>query len=249
MEKSNGLSVEKATVHISLQGKGGVGKSLVASILAQYLQSKGPVACFDTDPVNQTLAGFQALQVERIDVMRRNAINEKQFDRLIEAVCTRDGSFVIDTGATTFVPLWQYMLENEILHLMKSQGRAVYVHSVVTGGQTLPDTLGGFVNVARSTEGRNVIVWLNEYFGEIARDGKPFEEMRAYLENQDKVCGSVTITERNPNTFGDDIRQMLAKRLTFDEAIRSDEFNLVAKQRLAIVKRDLFEQLDRLPLV
>jgi hypothetical protein len=63
------------------------------------------------------------------------------------------------------------------------------------------------------------------------------------------LAGSVTIRERNPNTFGDDVKQMLERRLTFDAAIRSEEFSLVSKQRLAIIRRDLFEQLDKLGLV
>jgi hypothetical protein len=41
---------------------------------------------------------------------------------------------------------------------------------------------------------------------------------------------------------------MLERRLTFDEAIQSAHFSLVSKQRLAIVRRELFEQLDRLAI-
>jgi CO dehydrogenase nickel-insertion accessory protein CooC1 len=42
-------------IHLTLQGKGG--KSLIASVLAQYFQRKGvAVRCVDTDPVNRTLA-------------------------------------------------------------------------------------------------------------------------------------------------------------------------------------------------
>ena len=37
---------------------------------------------------------------------------------------------------------------------------------------------------------------------------------------------------------------MLLKRLTFEEAIRLPEFTLVSKQRLTIIRRELFEQLD-----
>ena len=45
------------TVHLILQGKGGVGKSFIAALLAQYLQEKGvAVRCFDADPVNSTQA-------------------------------------------------------------------------------------------------------------------------------------------------------------------------------------------------
>jgi hypothetical protein len=44
------------------------------------------------------------------------------------------------------------------------------------------------------------------------------------------------------------VKEMLERRLTFDSAIKSEHFSLVSKQRLAIVRRDLFEQLDRLSL-
>ena len=59
-----------------------------------------------------------------------------------------------------------------------------------------------------------------------------------------KLLGTVVIRDRNPNTYGDDMRQMLLKRLTFEEAIRLPEFSLVSKQRLTIIRRELFEQLD-----
>jgi hypothetical protein len=41
---------------------------------------------------------------------------------------------------------------------------------------------------------------------------------------------------------------MLERRLTFDEAIRNADFSLVSKQRLTIVRRELFEQLDKLAI-
>ena len=91
-----------------------------------------------------------------------------------------------------------------------------------------------------------MIVWLNEYLGEISSDGKPFEEFRVAEEQADKLLGTVMIRERNPNTHGDDMRQMLTKRLTFDEAIRLADFSLVPKQRLAIIRREIFDQLDRI---
>lgn len=53
-------------VHFTLQGKGGVGKSLVSALLAQYFQTVvGDVKCIDTDPVNQTLVrlGYQLKEI------------------------------------------------------------------------------------------------------------------------------------------------------------------------------------------
>ena len=59
------------TIHLSLQGKGGVGKSLTASILAQYLISRGmAVRCVDTDPVNRTLTQYKRLDVQPLKLLR-----------------------------------------------------------------------------------------------------------------------------------------------------------------------------------
>ena len=53
---------ESAAVHLCLQGKGGVGKSLVASILVQYFFSKNRVVHpVDTYPVNQTQSQYKGL--------------------------------------------------------------------------------------------------------------------------------------------------------------------------------------------
>ena len=40
------------TIHITLQGKGGVGKTLVSNLLAQHqISKKTKLVCIDTDPV------------------------------------------------------------------------------------------------------------------------------------------------------------------------------------------------------
>src|ERR1700683_3592924 len=238
-----------ASVHLVLQGKGGVGKSFVSAILAQYFRTKSaPVHCLDTDPVNATFVQYRLLEAEHMKVLRRGTVNEKQFDTLVDKVCEGDGVFIVDTGATTFVPLWNYILENEILAFFRSHGRNVFVHSVVTGGQAMSDTLTGLERLAQTTSEKNVIVWLNEYFGEVAKDGKTFEEFKIAEEYAPKLIGIVVIRDRNPHTYGDDVRQMLEQRLTFDEAIKDGKFFLVSKQQLAIVRREVFEQPQRLAL-
>ena len=72
--------------------------------------------------------------------------------------------------------------------------------------------------------------------------------MAVYKKNQEKVLGSVVLIRRNQETFGRDIEEMIAAKITFDQALRSSEFSIMAKQRLRIVKDDLFEQLDALNL-
>src|SRR5579883_506849 len=111
-------------IHLMLQGKGGVGKSLIASILAQYFKAAGhAVRCIDTDPVNHTLAQYTALQAIRLQLRdEHNRIDQRSFDQLMELfLADENGCFVVDNGASTFLPLWHYILENSALEYLRDR--------------------------------------------------------------------------------------------------------------------------------
>ena len=42
--------------------------------------------------------------------------------------------------------------------------------------------------------------------------------------------------------------EMLRQKLTFDEALNGSGFSIMARQRLQMVRREIFEQLDELGL-
>jgi hypothetical protein len=236
------------SIHLSLQGKGGVGKSLVASVLAQYFRHSGRrLKCIDTDPVNQTFSQYKALGAQHLDLMNEGQVDPRRFDDLMDLILTEeDAIFVIDNGASTFIPLWNYLLENNVMEVLRDAQKRLYVHTVVTGGQALFDTLKGFKSLADTTSERNVVVWINEYFGRVEYSGKQFGDMQAYEGSKNKVYGSVQITKRNHDTFGRDVHDVVTSKLTFDEAISDGTFSLMAKQRLKVVQRDLFEQIGKL---
>jgi hypothetical protein len=238
-----------STIHLTLQGKGGVGKSLVAAILAQFFKNSGrDVSCIDTDPVNRTFAQYAALGADRLQLRdEHNRIDQRSFDVLMERFLTQDGAtFVVDNGASTFLPLWHYLLENNALDYLRGNGRNVFVHTVITGGQALVDTLNGFHELAQTTQERNIVVWVNEYFGRVEADGKKLSDMAAFRDNADKVCGAVVLAKRNQDTFGRDLEEMIAAKLTFQEAINDGKLTIMAKQRLKLVQRDIFEQLEKM---
>lgn len=133
-------------IHLSLQGKGGVGKSFIASILAQYFGARGKrIRCIDTDPVNTTLFQYKALGVSRLELLQDGSIDQRGFDVLMECLLTEDATFVVDNGASTFIPLWSYILENNAVEVLRQAGKRLYVHTVITGGQALLDTLHGML--------------------------------------------------------------------------------------------------------
>ncbi len=250
MTKTSGSEIGATSIHISLQGKGGVGKSLISAILSQYLLSKGQdVQGIDADPVNQTLAEYRGLVVNRLNLLKEGSVDQREFDLLMERFLTESGTFVVDTGASTFIPLWHYVLENQALEYLRERGKRVFIHSVVTGGQSLNDTLSGFEQLAETTREKNLVIWLNEYFGPVLLDGAPFREMAVCKKHANKVHGSVAIVRRTADTFGRDVEEMICQKMTFEEALNGSGFTIMAKQRLRVVQRDLFEQLDAIPFL
>lgn len=243
-----------ALINLTLQGKGGVGKSFVASLLAQhYLKRDTPLACFDTDPINQTFAGYKAFPVETVRLGERpDEINPRYFDALIEQIMAGpdDGIVVIDNGASTFLPLLGYMVEAQALQMLADAGHEVRLHTVLTGGQALNDTMEGLHHVLQSVPDIPVIVWLNEYFGRIERkdasgEVRNFEHSGLYKKNRDRIHALVRLPEVRKETFGHDIEQMMRARLTFDEAASHPEFQLMSRQRLKMTWRSIGAEMEQ----
>lgn len=235
-----------ARIHIILQGKGGVGKSMIAAMIAQYMAGKSRIPlCIDTDPVNATFEGYQALDVRRLEIMDGDEINTRHFDALIEMVATAQRDVIIDNGASSFVPLSHYLISNQVPELLQEMGHELVVHTVVTGGQALMDTVSGFAQLASQFPAQSLfIVWLNPYWGPIEHEGKGFEQLKAYAAHQERVSAIIRIPALKEETYGRDFAEMLRNRLTFDEALADPSLTIMTRQRLKIVKAQLFAQLD-----
>jgi hypothetical protein len=114
----------------------------------------------------------------------------------------------------------------------------------VGGGDTLHDTASGFVSTAQSTSAP-IILWQNEHFGLLQTpSGKLFAESSTFHDFSARVRGQVRLALRNSDTFGADIKKMNTARMTLDEVLASDKFNVMEKQRIKTVYRDIFDQLD-----
>lgn len=208
-------------------------------------QERDPLRCYDTDQENTTFSRYKALDVKHVPVMTESrTIDPKRFDALMIDILETDGNCVIDNGANTFSPLMAYLIENDCFNLLEESGRKVYIHTIVGGGDTLHDTAMGFVTTAKSTQ-VPLVLWENEHFGLLqSASGKSFLESQTYSDNSQRVRGRIVLSARNADTFGADVKKMNTGRLTVDEVKASDKFNVMEKQRIKVVFRDLFEQLD-----
>jgi hypothetical protein len=234
----------KNSVHFVLQGKGGIGKTLVSTFIAQYINDRNPgtLKTFDTDQENATLAAYKGLNVTPIDVMNEDrTINRKMFDKMMLDILATDENVVIDNGANTFSPLMSYLMENQFIDLLQDSGKDVYIHSIIGGGDNLKDTVSGFASLAKQTS-CPMIVWLNENASWGGTDN--FIDSDVFVKNSENVRGIVLLQGRNSDTFGDDIKRMQKARLTLNEIMENPDFNVLERSRLNSVFRDVYKKLD-----
>ena len=230
-----------------LQGKGGVGKSFVSSLLYQYLKGHDvPVVGYDTDPINSTFAGYKEFGVVELDIMNGDDIDPRSFDQLIEKICSlKDEAthVVVDNGSSCFPPLCGYLKEHEALEILINQGHEVNLHSVVTGGQALGDTLSGLKSLTTQFQDIPIVVWLNPYYGEIVLDNSNFYEFKVYAESSANFKGVIEMPAFKPDTFGRDLEELLAKRMSFEAAIKSS-LPIMTRQRLTMIRRKIYQAID-----
>ena len=234
-------------VHFVLQGKGGVGKSVTAAFLAQFLGERGGESPtnIDTDPVNATFHGYKALNVKRLQIMEADEINPRSFDTLIEMIAAAKGDVIVDNGASSFVPLSHFLISNQVPALLAEMGHELVIHTVVTGGQALLDTISGFNQLVSQFPSEALfVVWLNPFWGPIEHEGKGFEQMKAYTTNKGRVSAIIQIPSLKKETYGRDLSDMLQERLTFDQAIAQESLTIMTRQRLKIIKGQVYGQME-----
>ncbi|MDG6896399.1 conjugal transfer protein TraL [Volucribacter amazonae] len=234
------------TINLTLQGKGGVGKSFITSILAQYLKDyKGlDISGADTDSVNKSFAGFKALNVIPIDIMENDTISQAKFDSIFELMINDEkNTFVIDNGASTFIPILKYIKDNGVIEIFDETKKEVFIHTVIVGGQSQNDTLQNLITLFELIKNSNnvkLVIWLNEFQGKITDAEKVFKAVA------NKTSNFIIVENKNSDAFTTDLEKLTKNRLTLNEALISDDFNLMAKQRLKRVFNDIYAQLDQI---
>jgi hypothetical protein len=126
--------------HIHLIGgeKGGVGKSLVARVLAQYLIDKElPFIGFDTDRSHGALMRFYAGYASPVVVDSFEAL-----DHIVEAAVEQpERRILVDLAAQTHDPLVKWMDESGVLDLADETGIVVTYWHVMDSGKDSVDLL------------------------------------------------------------------------------------------------------------
>jgi hypothetical protein len=127
-----------ANIHFIGGEKGGVGKSLVSRVLAQYLIDRNlPFLGFDTDRSHGALMRFYAAYASPVLVDRYEML-----DSIMEAAADAPGRrIIVDLAAQTHDPLVKWMDESGVLGLAQEMGFAIHYWHVMDAGRDSVDLL------------------------------------------------------------------------------------------------------------
>jgi len=118
--------------------KGGVGKSLVARVLAQYYIDRGlPFIGFDSDKSHGALTRFYT------DYAAPVVVDDfKSLDRIVEtAVAQPDERIIVDLAAQTHHPLVRWLEDSGVLDLCGELGLSLTYWHVMDAGRDSVDLL------------------------------------------------------------------------------------------------------------
>jgi hypothetical protein len=127
-----------STIHLIGGEKGGVGKSVVARVLAQYMiGNKIPFIGFDTDRSHGSLLRFYS------DYASPTIIdNYQSLDTIMEVASTTPGQrILVDLAAQTHHPLAKWMDESGVLELAEELGVSLTYWNVMDSGKDCVDLL------------------------------------------------------------------------------------------------------------
>lgn len=127
-----------AKIHFIGGEKGGVGKSLMARVLAQYLIDRGdPFLGFDTDRSHGALMRFYSGYASPVVVDRYEAL-----DAIMEAAVEQpERRILVDLAAQTHDPLVRWMDDSGVLNLADETGVVIHYWHVMDTGKDSVDLL------------------------------------------------------------------------------------------------------------
>ena len=239
----------KKSTHVIAAKKGGIGKTLTASTLTQYLRSIGiNVDAVDGDPQSPKLSLIKELNAPLLPLIEHGEIKQSAFDPAFSHIIHTDNATLIDTGSGAFLPLLKYMRDNNLYELLKQVNKQLYFHVIVVSGPEKNNTAEGAAELLEKTKGTGtkVVIWQNERNGIPTFYGKGIDETDWYQNNLDQIAGIVKIRDYNNSAFEADFLAMMEENLIYQEIMngKSNTFDFMRQNRINRIFTDVYAELD-----
>jgi len=231
-------SASPARLHFVGGEKGGVGKSLMARVLAQYfIDRQLPFKGFDTDKSHGALLRFYADYAEPVVIDRYEAL-----DGVIESIAQSRQRALVDLAAQSYSSLTQWMDDSGVVEVANEIGVTLTYWHVMDAGRDSVDLLRNLLD--RFGNRLQLIVVLNEV------RGTEFEILKAsgQLTRAESLGASVMTLRKLSDATMQKIDQFST---SFWAASQSTDHSptglaLFERQRIKVWLHKTYEQLDLL---
>lgn len=148
-------------IHFIGGEKGGVGKSLVARLLAQHLIDRGiPFTAFDSDRSHASLLRYYADYASLVEVDQVESL-----DRMVDAACRcEEQRVLVDLAAQTAPALSKWIIESQLLQVASEIDLKLVWWHVMDAGRDSTELLGQYLD--RFGSQMELVLALNEIRGE-----------------------------------------------------------------------------------
>lgn len=152
--------MQQPQIHFIGGEKGGVGKSVVSRLLAQYwIDLEKKWQGYDTDRSHGALLRYYADFSSPIEISR-----VEQLDRIVETALEEEAHVLVDLAAQTEAQLHQWVEDGDVLEMAQEIGLGLYFWYVLDEGKDSVNLLENFL--ARNGNKTHTIVVLNQGRGD-----------------------------------------------------------------------------------
>ncbi len=223
--------------------KGGVGKSVVARVLAQYLIDKDlPFMGFDTDRSHTSFTRFYADYAAPVLVDSFEGLDRvvSLFENIAEGETPR---VIVDLAAQTAAPLARWIKDSDLLGLMADMGVAVNFWHVADAGKDSVELLDRLLDTYGA--GPNYLVVKNMGRGS---DFSELESSPAMARALDMGARIVTLAQLHEASMRKIDRQNASFWAAIHNRSEEDALGMLERQRVKNWLKKTYESLDSLPL-
>jgi len=223
--------------------KGGVGKSVVARVLAQYfIDNELPFTGFDTDRSHTTFTRFYQGYASPVIVDRFESL-----DAIAQALVDHTGestpSIIVDLAAQTASPVARWIKESDLLTLMAEMGITVNLWHIADSGKDSVDLLDRLIETYG--EGPNYIVVKNEGRGS---DFSQLDHSEALQKALSKGAHVVSLGQLHESSMRKIDRQDTSFWAAVHQTSGPEALGLLERQRVKSWLKKSYETLRTLPL-
>lgn len=225
-------------LHLIGGEKGGVGKSVVARLLAQYwLDRSKPFISFDTDRSHGALLRYYSDFAEPIEISK-----VEDLDKIIEASAPPDARVLVDLAAQTERDLHAWIEAGDVLELAREQGIRLVLWHVMDDGKDSVSVLSRLLQ--RYGDRANYVVVLNKGRG---KDFRLFHESDAAASVNRLAAPLLEIPALHASTM----QKIDRLDKSFWSAINNhsgpeESLGMMERQRLKVWLRESYGHFERL---